>query len=363
VRALLVALAVLPLLGGGWLWLRHSSLMAVENVQVDGLVAVHGADAGAIEAALIGAARGMSTLDVKPAALRAAVAPYPIVRSVRARASFPHGLRIEVVEQPPVAALVLAGGARTAVAADGVVLGPGYLSSSLPLVNLGGAGSGDAVAATAVTTATTTTLPHIGRSVRGTSLLGALTVLGAAPASLARVLTRVYSGTKGLTVVLRGGLLAYFGDGTRPHAKWLSLARVLADPSSAGAAYIDVRLPERPAAGFAPGTTAPGASSTETEPSSASDPATAAELAAGLDAAIGGGSGSTGSGSTGAGAGSGGSSTGSEAAQTGSTPTEAGSAGSTPGESTSAPPSEPGASERAETPAGRSSIGSATPGG
>ena len=50
---------------------------------------------------------------------------------------------------------------------------------------------------------------------------------------------------------MRNGLLVYFGDATRPHAKWLSLARVLADPSSAGATYIDVRVPERPAAGFA----------------------------------------------------------------------------------------------------------------
>ena len=58
-------------------------------------------------------------------------------------------------------------------------------------------------------------------------------------------------------MALRGGLLAYFGDATLPHAKWLSLARVLADPSSAGASYVDVRLPERPAAGFAAGVTAP----------------------------------------------------------------------------------------------------------
>ena len=52
---------------------------------------------------------------------------------------------------------------------------------------------------------------------------------------------------------MRNGLLVYFGDAARPHAKWLSLARVLADPSSAGASYVDVRVPERPAAGFAGG--------------------------------------------------------------------------------------------------------------
>jgi len=284
--ALLAFLIALPLLGGGWLWLRHSSLVAVEHVQMRGLAAVHGADIGAIETALKSTARGMSTLDVHPAALRAAVASYPIVRSVRARASFPHGLRIEVVEQPPVAALVI-GGARTAVAADGVVLGPGLLSSSLPVVNAGKAYAAEAAATTA-STSSTTTLPIIGQGVRGSQLLGALAALGTVPAPLARDVTRTYSGPKGLTVVLRNGLLVYFGDGTRPHAKWLSLARVLADSSSAGAAYIDVRLPERPAAGFAPGTIPPGASSTETEPLSSSDPETAIKLAAGVNATVGG---------------------------------------------------------------------------
>jgi hypothetical protein len=154
----------------------------------------------------------------------------------------------------------------------------------------------------------------------------------------------VYSGPEGLTVALRGGLLAYFGDAARPHAKWLSLARVLADSGSAGAAYIDVRLPERPAAGFAPGTTRPGASATETESTGASNPTTAAELAGSLNAAVGGGGGS--------GAESGGeSSAGGEGAQGGSTSSAAGSTESTSGEAGSASSSSEGEStETSETP-------------
>ncbi len=54
----------------------------------------------------------MSTLDVNPAALRAAVASFPVVRAVHAIPSFPHGLRIEVTEQLPVAALTIAGPAH-----------------------------------------------------------------------------------------------------------------------------------------------------------------------------------------------------------------------------------------------------------
>jgi cell division protein FtsQ len=269
-RRLRIALVGVPitlvLLVGGWRLLRDSSLVSVRHVQVTG---VHGPEAGAIRAALVAAARRMTTLDVRPGALRSAVTPFRVVREVRASASFPHGLHIRVTEQLPVAALTV-GGMRTAVAADGVVLGPALLSGSLP-------------------TLAAAHEPAVGQRVSDPSLLAPLTVLGAAPAPLARVVSRVFSGPKGLTVAMRNGLLAYFGDATRPHAKWLSLARVLADSSSAGASYVDVRLPERPAAGFpagvAPPATLGAASGTATaEPANTPEAAVAA-LAAGLKGA------------------------------------------------------------------------------
>jgi cell division protein FtsQ len=273
--ALLALFIALPLLAGGWLLLRRSSFVAVEHVRVSG---VHGADAPAIGAALSGAAQHMSTLDLHPAALRAAVASFPVVRSIRAIPSFPHGLRVDVVEQLPVAAVTV-GGERTAVAADGVVLGPALLSGSLPALN------------------ETASAVSVGQRLYKPMLRGALTVLGDAPAPLVREVKRVYTGPEGLTLAMRNGLLAYFGDASLPHAKWLSLARVLADSSSAGAAYVDVRLPERPAAGFAGGV-APGAGAASTEAGSVSDPSTAAELAAGLTGAVGGGSASPSSSTT-----------------------------------------------------------------
>jgi cell division protein FtsQ len=228
--ALLACLVSVPILVGGWRWLRHSSLVSVLHVHVTG---VHGPDAQAIEAALSGAARHMSTLDVKLGALRVAVAPFAVVREVRAAASFPHALSIHVIEQPPVAALI-AGARKTAVAADGAVLGPALLSGALPTLAGG-------------------FTPATGTRVGDPGLLAALTVLGAAPEPFLKVVARVYTDSNGLTVAMRNGLLAYFGDATRPHAKWLSLARVLADRSSAGASYVDVRVPEHPAAGFPSG--------------------------------------------------------------------------------------------------------------
>jgi cell division protein FtsQ len=260
--ALLALLAAVALLGCGWLWLRQSSFVSVQRVQISG---VHGPDAAAVAAALTDAARGMSTLEVHTGALLAAVAPFRVVREVRAVPRFPHSLRIEVVEQLPVAALVV-GGARTAVAADGVVLGPALLSGSLPSV------SG-------------TVEPLAGSHLSDANLLAALSVLGAAPAPLARLAERAFTGPHGLTVAMRNGLLVYFGDAARPHAKWFSLARVLADSSSAGASYVDVRLPSRPSAGFPAGVTPPNASPTAGAGASgaqANSESAVAALAAGL---------------------------------------------------------------------------------
>lgn len=266
-----IALAVLALLGGGWLLLRKSPLVSVEHVQIAG---VQGVDAGPIDAALRGAARGMSTLNVNTAALRAAVAPYRVVRSLSVSTSFPHGLRIHVVEQLPVAAVGV-GGAHTAVAADGVVLGPELLAS-------------ERVPLPAITLAAGSPVP-LGGHIENATARAELSVLGGAPRVLLGWVSKVFGGPEGLTVSMRNGMSIYFGDAARPRAKWLSAARVLADPSSAGATYVDVRAPERPAAG----TTAAGGLSggdTAAGQGGAVD-ATSAALANVLAEAISGGSG------------------------------------------------------------------------
>jgi cell division protein FtsQ len=269
-RRLGIALAALALLGGGWLLLRSSPLVSVEHVQITG---VQGVDAGSIDTALQSAARRMSTLNVSVAALRAAVAPYRLVRELSVSTELPHGLRIHVIEQLPVAVLSI-GGARTAVAADGVVLGPDLLA-------------GLRVPLPAITLAPGSRAP-LGGHVEDTTARAELSVLGAAPRVLLGWVSKVFIGREGLTVAMRNGVSIYFGDATRPHAKWLSAARVLADPSSAGATYVDVSAPERPAAGTtAAGGLGGGSTSGQV---SASDP-TSAALATVLAEAITGGSG------------------------------------------------------------------------
>jgi len=245
------------------MWLRDSSLVSVEHVHISG---ARGAEGHAIRVALGEAARRMSTLHVKVGALRAAVAPFRVVRDVKVSSGFPHTLSIRVIEQPPVAALTV-GGVKTAAAADGVVLGPSLLTGSLPVVS--GAGND----------------PIGTGQVKSAATLSALSVLGAAPPALVGWVARVFTGKEGLTVAMRNGVSLYFGDATRAHAKWLSVARVLADPSSQGAWYVDVRLPQRPAVGLAAGASAAPESATSPAQVSASDP-TAASLATSLAEAV-----------------------------------------------------------------------------
>jgi cell division protein FtsQ len=270
------AVLSLALLGGGWLWLRGSSLVSVRNVRISGL---RGPEAAQIRTALEDAAKHMTTLDFNAGALHSAVASFAVVSGLRVSTSFPHTVRISVTERLPVAVLD-AGGQRTAIAADGTVLGPALLSGSLPSVN----GS---------------TALSAGKRIHEAGVLADAAVLGAAPRPLMPYIARVFTAAEGLTVAMHSGLLVYFGNATRPHAKWLSLTRVLASPSSVGAVYVDVRLPERPAAGFSstsPSATTPASSSSSSTATSgqvAGAEAITAGLASGLENAVGGGAAAT----------------------------------------------------------------------
>lgn len=222
-------IVVAALLAGAWFWLRDSSLVSVERVTVTG---VSGPDAQQIRDVLVSAAHSMTTLDVNTGRLRTAVGPFPVVKDLRISTQFPHGMRIHVVEEVPVGAIVV-GNHSIAAAGDGTLL-PDSTTASLPAIPL------------PVTPA--------GSRVTNPGALAALTVLAAAPSQLLTRIGQVGTGpSHGVVVQLREGPSVYFGDASRATAKWLAAAAVLSDPGSAGAAYIDVTDPERPATGAATG--------------------------------------------------------------------------------------------------------------
>ena len=221
VLGLAVLLAVLAPLA---LWLRTSSLVAVEEVSVTG---IDGSQAAQITRALEAAGRDMTTLRVRHNALLSAVAAYPVVRSLRTETDFPHGLRIIVNAYEPVAA-VRAGAGLTAVAADGTLL-RGSATRGLPVVAIRANRGGD----------------RLGRG----EALGAVRLMAAAPRALRGRVARVYLGPRGLTTTMDNGPKLYFGGPARPDAKWGAASQVLASRTSRGAAYLDLRIPERPVAG------------------------------------------------------------------------------------------------------------------
>ncbi|HEX4008903.1 MAG TPA: cell division protein FtsQ/DivIB [Solirubrobacteraceae bacterium] len=218
--AVLVAVLV-----GGWFWLRSSSLVAVRRVTIAG---VSGPDVTQIRLALRSAARDMTTLNVKMSAFHTAVAPYPVVKQVHVSTDFPHGVRIDVVEQVPVA-MISAGGRQTAVSSDGTLLHDTGATIPLPTIAV--------------------TVAPGGTRVTGAALAEARLLAAAPYALLAKVAQASTDPDHGLVAQLRNGPRLYFGAAAELSAKWAAAAAVLADPSSNGAQYVDVTDPARPAAG------------------------------------------------------------------------------------------------------------------
>jgi cell division septal protein FtsQ len=213
--------AALAALYGGWLLLRDAPFFAVQKVTITGV------ESPPIRATLTSAARGMTTTHFDVGRLRAAVASFALVKTVAAQTEFPHGLRVEVTLERPVAALVVAG-ERLAVSPDGRIVRGLTAPAAAPVVLIANV--------------------PLGARITDPLSVDAIELLDVAPRALRARVATVTNGTHGLTVTLRAGPALYFGDTTRLHAKWSAAARVLADPGSRGAAYIDLHVPDRPAA-------------------------------------------------------------------------------------------------------------------
>jgi cell division protein FtsQ len=208
----------------GFLWFRDSSFAAVERVTITGSGS---SEQARVREALETTGRGMSTLRVDEAALEQAVEPFASVAGLRIRADFPHDLRVEVVEHEPVAS-VRTGGSVLPATGGGLLL-DGVRADDLPTV--------------------TTKAPLRGRHVSDERTLAALRVAAAAPPELRGRAQRLVFGQGGLTLELDDGPDLIFGSGGDARTKWRAAARVLSEPSSGGATYLDLRVPTLVAAG------------------------------------------------------------------------------------------------------------------
>lgn len=223
-RAVAGALIVAALLVPGWFLLRSSPLVRVSDIRITGL---SGTQAAQVRQALEDAAGQMTTMKVDQQALRDAVSQFPIVATVTAEPHLLHRLDITVVQHIPVAALAN-GDRRMAVAGDGTIL-QGTLTKDLPVVPVSSPPGGATLAE-----------PKARQMVE---------LLGAAPTGLLPKISRVEIADRGLVAHISDGPELVFGDDTHLRAKWAAATSVLGDSYSRGATYLDVRVPERPAAG------------------------------------------------------------------------------------------------------------------
>lgn len=227
-RRLLVAIVLAALLTAVYmLWLRDSSLVAVDEVTVTGLT---GRDADRVRVALASTAETMTTLNVDEGRLADAAAAFPVVARIEAKPDFPHAMTIHVVEHRPVA-LAVAGDRKQPLAGDGSVLAGLPAAGDLPTIDLYVA------------------MPQ--RQLGPGAARDAARVARGAPAVISRRVETLAreSGARGVVAELEDGTELVFGTPERVAAKWAAAIRVLADDEAEGATYIDLRIPERPVAG------------------------------------------------------------------------------------------------------------------
>jgi cell division protein FtsQ len=235
-----VALLAVAVAAAYMLWFRHSSFVAAEDVDVTGVSYAE----PAIRGALVETGEGMSTLDPDVAALERAVRQFPTVASISVKTDFPHGLAIEVAERAPVA--IVGAGEGVPVAGDGTIL------------------SGIATGELKLPTIEARSVPASG-TLEGTGLAQA-EILGATPDPLRPAIRGIgVDGAHGVEVELAADVELRFGDSRDAEAKWAAATAILADPKLEAVAYIDLRLPGRPAVGGAP-PPAPEASAEVEEP-------------------------------------------------------------------------------------------------
>lgn len=227
-RVLLVLAVLAGVLAAAYLlWFRDSELVRIERTTVSGATTE---DADEIRRSLVDAASGMTTLRVDTARLERSVARFPEVAGLKVEPAFPHELKVHVVERRPIATVPGPGEEQLAVASDGTVLPDAEPGRPLP-----------ALPAPPASAASAVDHPR--------ALAALETVAAAPPALVGKIATVRHNPRDGLVVELREGPPLVFGDGERLESKWIAASSVLARGAAAGAAYVDLSLPERPAVG------------------------------------------------------------------------------------------------------------------
>lgn len=223
---LLVSLLVLAVvIAGGYMLLRNSSLAEVREVKVVGLSGHYDKQA---RSAVVAEAMQMSTLNFNAERVQEAAAGFVDVAGVKVETDFPHGATIYLDVRRPVLIARLNGRTVT-LSQDGEVITAATSIAGLPKIDASGS--------------------VVDGRVTGGKALSAAKLLGAAPDVLMRKVDEIKWGKFGIVVSMAKGPDLYFGTSADAKLKWRDAATVLASDAVQGAAYIDLRVPGRPAVG------------------------------------------------------------------------------------------------------------------
>ena len=141
---------------------------------------------------------------------------------------FPHAMRIDVVEHKAVAALEV-GDEQIAATGSGLLLRGVAVDSDLPTIRM------DA--------------PPAGERVTNANTRAALRIAAAAPDRLRERVLRLWTGPKGMMLALTDGPDLSSATASTPAASGSRRPACWPAPEAAGATYLDLRIPERVAAG------------------------------------------------------------------------------------------------------------------
>jgi len=206
-------------------WVTHSAIFEARRIVVTG-----NRQLSEGRVLRIGGVSGRTNvLWFSPGSVEGRLTADPWILTARVSRTLPATISISVTERVPMA--VLHEGGSYFIAADGTVLGPARGRSGLPTIGIDG--------------------PPIVAGARSAGALGPLKAMAGLPASLRNEVRRAYVDHGLLTMELRSGVRAVYGDAGAAEAKGEALAAVLGWAARSGIhlAYVDVRAPVSPAAG------------------------------------------------------------------------------------------------------------------
>jgi cell division protein FtsQ len=228
-RTAITVTTLITLSYGGWA-IAHSSLFALDGVELRGATHLTRADVLAAGGVRI----GMNMLSIDPQAIASGVESLPLVDDARVERLYPSKLRIVVTERRP-AGVVVTAGATWLIDSNTVVIAVASdaLPAGVPIINVADASN-----------------VELGRRAAAAGANDAMTVWHAMPALLRPRLQSIDVPNRSAIALRLGSVRVTIGEATDLDAKFLALVQILEGRNARRLVSVDLRAAARPAARY-----------------------------------------------------------------------------------------------------------------